>query len=270
MVVQHGTAIAFWIQKIGANDYTVFKALGGANVSFNNVEAGSGDTFPLMLTGDLTLKTYTSLTYVEVIELFDSLTDFKYWWVSETLTDKGIQHWDGADRNAFSSLEAFLVDKHGETIAQLQPNTHIQMSLLAKGSYVSNYTGSAPDVTGDQPVFCQNALVYLNWNSTDGVRVWVQGSTIGGQVLAGAYYVVDSSVTSQALLKTFLESVYEDDNYLFAVNLTTGDICVTWQDRDVGASTFTYSVELEENLTFDDEVSYVITKRKRDMRPWLK
>lgn len=264
MAVEEGLVLRFFWDRNGADDYRNFQQLTG-NHAFNNDEAGTGDTFTSIFTAN-NIIIAGSKTYQEVLDTIQSFFAgvWQHYWINGNFTKNGVIDIDGADIGSNGTLENYLTDLYSETVAQLKTTSNMTFAFLAKGSHDSSFSGVGegdPDQHFPSILCNPDSLVTLRWDLVDDIDITFDGGT--------TWYEVESGITSQAEVATWLEAVYPDDNYLFAYNTTSGIICVDWQDRDVGNGGFEYSVDLEENLNLDDDVKASVARYGVNTDKWL-
>jgi hypothetical protein len=172
---------------------------------------------------------------------------------------------DGSDMQ--NGIAAWLIANHGAAWSDVFQSTQdIRIYALVKGSEDG---GQTENPNGYFPSVCNNSsYVRLRWDGVSDVDVLIDQDNDG----VGGWFKINSvAVTTQAELKTFLETLYPDDNYLFAYHVTSGDICIDWQEADVASGEFTFSVDLQENIELEDDVeAYVVTGKEKTFKGWLK
>jgi len=137
---------------------------------------------------------------------------------------------------------------------------NIVLHVVVKNSIESSTATAGVNPTGDFPSVCNNSLVVFRWDGANDVDVLVDPEEDGGVWVK----INGTAVTTQAELKTFLETIYPNDDYKFAYHVNTGHICVEWEQRDVGSGTFTFDVDLQENILVDDDVEAWIARKQED------
>lgn len=162
---------------------------------------------------------------------------------------------DGAEFHNWGSMKNYLESliSSGQIFID---TSHVDVYTVLKGSHDSTVVSPA----GRYPSLCNNtALVRYRWDGVSDLDIFV-----GQEDETGIWVTIDSTITSQADLKAWLEAVYEDDDYNFAYHVTTGDICIEWVQNNPGAGTFTFSVQLQDNIIVEDQAdAWVVRENKR-------
>jgi hypothetical protein len=161
---------------------------------------------------------------------------------------------DGQDIVNAGGLGAYISNTYSLTEFQAFIATqNLDIHLLVKGSHDSTHADSPPEP--EFPSICNNSLVEFRWDGVSDFDIY--------HPEIDTWTTIDSTVTTQAQLQSLLEAIYPDDNYLFAYHVTSGNICVDWQEQDVGNGSFTFSVDLQENIIIEDDAeAWVIRKMK--------
>jgi len=120
--------------------------------------------------------------------------------------------------------------------------------------YISNEADSASGNDAVAPSWDDPILYY--W---DGSNLYIR--------INGSDYLIGAAA-NQAAVETLLESIYVNGDWNFAIDTNTGEIIVTYEGT--GSGTWTYSVELEETITFNDEISaWVQLNRQEFKKKWV-
>jgi hypothetical protein len=257
-----GVVLAFFWDRNGANDYINFQTNTGYFTFVGN--EGEGHGFASIYTGNDVIIAATR-TYEEVLDTIDGIMagSWKHYWFRGTVTDHGVEHIDGQDIHDAGGIKNYMTTTHSETVSQLATTGDINFAVAVKGTLQSDIEEPTDHIQS----LCNNSLITLKWDLVDDVDIYLP--------LADAWYEVATGITSQAELITWLEAVYPDDNYLIGYHVTTGDICIEWQDQvmgglGTGGGSVTYSADLSENIILEDEVeAYVIAAQKRNRESWL-
>jgi hypothetical protein len=227
----------------------------------------SADTITTIMGTDSTIQAVNFSTNDEAAGFLDDIfgTVWNHYYVSFTQGGANVAFrgaWiDGNDIKAYNSLEAYLINEYSLTQSTIfTRSSQMFLYLVAKGSIDSTHADAppAPEFVG----YCDSPTVHLRWDQTDSVDATYDGGTTWHQVS-------DSTITTQALLKAWLEAIYPDDDYTFAYHVNSGEICVEWQGKNAGSGTFTFSVDLQEQIEIGDEVTAWIVRKNRNMRNWL-
>lgn len=101
--------------------------------------------------------------------------------------------------------------------------------------------------------YCVGGVAYRYDDAGDTIKVRVG--------TAGEYHTVGTSITDNAALKAWFESVYPEGVWDFAYNTSTGDVCVIYKGAQTGSSTWNYSIVLSEIINLSDGASAYITSQ---------
>jgi hypothetical protein len=265
-MARKGFAFAFRWVRTGTDDYRVMQTytntlqfdLGSGAENFDNAFTQTTNIYSV---GAGSARERTDVLD-EIDAIFRGVED-KYYFALDG-NSGGRYFFDGAD--ATNGLRAKLLADLGPAVTDvIQSTQSVNIYALAVGSEDGGQS-SSPD--GNFPSICQNSdLLRLRWDGSTDVDIFLDQDRDG----VGDWYKINSTaVTSQAELQTFLETLYPDDNYLFAYHVNTGDICINWQEADVGNGGFTFSVDLQENIIIEDDVTaHVIRGYEKSWGKWI-
>lgn len=99
---------------------------------------------------------------------------------------------------------------------------------------------------------CEGGIYYRYDDTADKIYI-VWGGTTTDEI------EIASSITNQADIKTFFESIYNVGTWDFAYNTSSGYICVIY--KGTGTGEWNYSTELEEQINLFDAASAYIVSR---------
>jgi hypothetical protein len=264
-MARKGFAFAFRWVRTGTDDYRVMQTY----VNTLQFDLGSGaenfDNAFTQTTNIYSVGAGSAREREDVINEIDAIfrgIEDNYFFALDG-NSGGRHFWDGDE--APNGIGAYLANEFGAPSDIIQSTQSVNIYALVKGSQDG---GQSEDPTGYFPSICNNSsYVRLRWVNPD-VEVLIDQDNDG---VGGWFKINSTDVTTQGELQTFLETLYPDDNYSFAYHVTTGDICVQWEEADVGNGSFEFSVDLQENIQLsDDVVAWIQTTRTRELKPrWI-
>lgn len=133
-------------------------------------------------------------------------------------------------------------------------------NLIVMFQYIANEVTEGHAVA---PSWCEDGLQYL-WDMTNDNML-----IIGSTDTVGWSNIVGTNIVTQADVKAFFESIYNDGIWDYAWDTGNGNICVRY--RGTGSpddGTFTFSVTLSEEINASDEVSAFIIRKENYNREW--
>lgn len=252
--------IGFTAVRTGTDDYDQFLMKTGAvNVHIDGEAEQITSLFTLAT--DLGITNYTRN---QVGALFDAIFNgvTQYYWFDWT-DGTNSYYWDGA---VYGGLLGYLTGALGasdydDTANGGFANGNGFLFATLKGSF-SEYGVVSVTPEHEEYSYCNNNSLYLRWNLVDKIQITYDGGT--------NWYDVGNA-TTQNEVRDWLNAVYPQDNYLFAYNANTGEICVEWQAESSteDAGTMTFDVTLQESILVGDEVTANVPRWGIEGGRWL-
>jgi len=253
-----------WI-RTGTDDYRELRLLTVAQVKYDGTNAENFDTINSSQQSIYTVGSGDARDRQGVLdEMYSLFNGVESHYHFRLVYRHGTIYWNGADypsvQNAVETLTGYSAPT--DLILSTQSPT---LDAVVKDSASAESGTKDPD--NHFPSVCNNStLVHLRWD--EGTDELLVINDYGEGTVETA---IATGITSQALLQSTLEAIYPDDDYTFAYHVNSGQICVEWEQYDSGNGGFTFSVDLQENIIIDDDVTaHVIRGYEKSFGKWTK